>query len=161
MAVTLPYDVVDGLRAVHPDLARAIVAVFEGRKPRGTTRRRPEAQEDAALLSISDRTSIIVVNRALSKGLHGINPVPLGDGRALLALEPGCGLADLEAAVTERLQLALPNAPERRFLSQLRTSIRGWRREGAYRFRSRSIIVVERRRMRRVAGQARQPAKRK
>jgi hypothetical protein len=150
VALTLPAEVVRGLRALHPDLAWAIVALFEKRTPIANGNPHP----DSELVGIGDRNSLIAISRTIFRKLPGIDIVPLTEGRAFLALEPGCGLADLETAVLDRLESAPPGTAERRGLAHLRGQLKIWRRDRALRFHTRAIIVVERVRVR-AARQAR------
>jgi hypothetical protein len=140
VALTLPTQVIRGLRKVHPDLAWAIVAQFEKRGPMGNGNPRAESE----LVSTGGRDSfLIVINRALFKRLPGVNIVPLTEDRAFLALEPGCGIIDLETAVRDRLENPAATIAERRALVHLRSQLRAWRRNRAFRFHYRTIIVVE------------------
>jgi hypothetical protein len=148
VALTLPDEVVRGLRRVHPDLAWAIVQLFEKRPPA----RVDEPQADAELVAIADRRSLIVVNRAVFKSLPGIHIIPLTGNRAVLALEPGRGMTDLELAVLDRLDDSAIDERERKALRRLRTQLRAWRHDRVLRFHSRAIIVVERIRERRRRG---------
>jgi hypothetical protein len=143
VAVTLPTDVVQDLRARDADLARAIVGLVE-------RRRRPDAvaaapRSDVELAAIGGRQSLIVVNRSTFHRLPGVNIVPLAGNRAFLALKSGLGLADLELAVADRLEDGTGAAAERKALASLRNQLREWRRDRSLRFHSRAIIVVERR----------------
>ena len=140
VALTLPDEVVRGLRRLHPDLAWAIVRLFEKRPPAAIE----ETQPDAELVAIAERRSLIVVNRAVFKSLPGINIIPLTGNRAILALEPGRGMSDLELTVIDRLDDPTIDRGERRALGQLRAQLRAWRRDRSLRFHSRAIIVVER-----------------
>jgi hypothetical protein len=152
--LTLPTDVVRGLRKIDDDLAKAIVRLFETAPAWAH-----ESTVDAELLSIADRHSLIVVNALAIRSLPGIDVIPLAGHRAFLALAPGRGVADLELAVIDRLgdARALIDARERRALEQLRRQLRGWRGDSALRFLTRSIIVVETTGARRVKATARQP----
>src|SRR5262245_52778393 len=87
VALTLPEEVVRGLRSIHPDLGWAIVRLVEKastRKP-ATEKRQP----DAELVTIADRRCLIVVNRTVFKRLPGINIIPLHGNQAFLSLEIG------------------------------------------------------------------------
>jgi hypothetical protein len=101
VALTLPHDVLEGLREIDADLAWAIVKLFQKEEHRARPSTRGPA--DAELVRIAGRRSLIVVNRSLFKNLPGIQVVPLADSRAFLALEPGRGMSDLELAVVDRL----------------------------------------------------------
>ncbi len=140
MALTLPAEVVRGLRRVHPDLAWAIVTLFEKRPPTFAI----EEQAAAELVTVADRRSLIVVNRAVFKRLPGVNIVPLAGNRAFLALEPGRGMADLELAVIDRLEDPSLAPRERKAVKALRSQLARWRHDRALRFHTRAIIVVER-----------------
>ena len=144
VAVTLPTDVVQELRTRDPDLARAIVGLVE-RRGHSAGARSKDTSPDVELAGIGARQSLIVVNRAVFRRLPGVNIVPLSDSRAFLALEAGLGLADLELAVADRLEDGALAAAERKPLAQLRAQLREWRTDRSLHFRSRAIIVVERR----------------
>jgi hypothetical protein len=142
VALTLPEEVVRGLRTIHPDLGWAIVRLLEK-----TSTRRPAAekpQPDAELVTIADRRCLIVVNRAIFKRLPGINIIPLHGNQAFLSLEVGRGMTDLELAVIDRLEDPALELLERKALRRLRTHLRAWRHDPLLRFHTRAIIVVER-----------------
>jgi hypothetical protein len=140
VALTLPKETVRGLRRIHPDLAWAIVTLFEKRSPTVATK---EAA-DVDLVTIGGSRSLIVVNPAVFKRLPGVNIIPLSAGRAFLALEPGRGMADLELAVIDRLEAQSLPAAERAALGALRAQVARWRHARTLRFHTRAIIVVER-----------------
>ena len=142
VALTLPEEVVRGLRRIHPDLAWAIVTLFDKDPPRAPAAGEP--QPDAELVTIAERRSLIVVNRAVFKSLPGIHIIPLNGNRAFLALEPGRGMTDLELAVIDRLDDGTVEPRERKALRRLRAQLRTWRHDRALRFHARAIIVVER-----------------
>jgi hypothetical protein len=142
VALTLPREVIEGLRKIDSDLAWAIVTLFEKRPPRGTsaTDKRPP---DTELVSIADRQSLIVVNRSAFKSLPGIQIIPLNGDRAFLALEPGRGMTDLELTVIDRLADPAIPVRERKALKELRARLREWRLAPTLRCHTRTIIVVE------------------
>jgi hypothetical protein len=141
VALTLPEDVVRGLRRIHPDLGWAIVRLLEKASTRKPVADKP--QPDAELVSIADRRSLIVVNRAVFKRLPGINIIPLHGNQAFLALDAGRGMTDLELAVIDRLDDPALDPLERKALQNLRAQLRTWRQDPLMRFHARSIIVVE------------------
>lgn len=143
VAVTLPEDVVDWLQTIHPDPAWAIVSLFERQHDRRA--RAPEtSRADVELVSIGQRRALIVVSQEPFGSLQGVSAIPMGAGRAFLALESGKGMADLELAVVDRLEeRGLPDA-ERNGLTSLRDHLRTWRHDKALTCATRSIIVVER-----------------
>ena len=141
VALTLPEEVVAGLRRIDADLAWAVVRLFEKE-----ARRAPAARTERAiaeLVTIADRRSLIVVSRSAFTRLPGVEIVPVSSTRAFLALEPGLGMSDLELAVGDRLGDARVDARERKALTRLRAQLRRWRRDRGLRFRTRAIIEVE------------------
>jgi len=140
--LTLPDDVVRGLRKIDPDVGWAIVALFEKSPARSPVE--PDAQPDVELVAITDRRSLIVVNRAVINHLRDVNIVPLHGDRAFLALDAGRGTTDLELAVIDSLDDPSLEPRERKALQALRSQLRSWRHDRSLKFHSRSIIVVER-----------------
>jgi hypothetical protein len=141
VALTLPEEVIAGLRKIDADLGWAVVRLFEDK-----TRRAPAAQTERAvvqLVGIAERRSLIVVNRAEFTRLPGVTMVPVSPTRAFLSLEPGLGMSDLELAVTDRLDEEAIDERERKALTRLRAQLRRWRRDRALRFHTRAIIEVE------------------
>jgi hypothetical protein len=143
IAVTLPKEVVDGLRKIHPDLAWAIVTLFEKTPKSRQVPARPQ-QPDAELAAVGGRRFLIVVNPDVFSALPGVSFVPLGRQRAFMALAPGLGMSDLELAVVDRLALPSLPARERQALERLRTQLRAWRTDRGLRSDTRAIIVIER-----------------
>lgn len=142
VALTLPEEVVRGLRSVDPDLGWAIVRLLEKASTRRPATAKP--QPDAELVTIADRRCLIVVNRTVFKRLPGINIIPLHGNQAFLSLEIGRGMTDLELAVIDRLEDPALDLLERKALRNLRTQLRAWRQNPLLRFHTRAIIVVER-----------------
>jgi hypothetical protein len=142
VAITLPEEVVRGLKRVNTDLGWAIVRMFQQRSPRSLPPRRQGG--DSELVHVSNGRSLIVVNRNVFKGLRGVNMIPLHGDRALLALDREAGVADLELAVVDRLAKPSVDVRERTALARLRAQLRRWRRDPALRCQIRSIIVIER-----------------
>jgi hypothetical protein len=142
VALTLPDEVVRGLRKINPDLGWAIVTMFEKRSASMVAH--PRKIDDVELVRIAERLLLIVVNRAVVKRLPGISIVPLDGERAFLALAPNHGMPDLELAVIDRIQDPSCGGQERKILTSLSTRLRTWRRDSNLRFHSRAIIVVER-----------------
>lgn len=140
VALTLPEDVLDWLQTINPDPAWAIVSLFEGQHDRRT---RTHERVDVELVSIGPRRALIVVAQEAFSRLRGVAAIPMGAGRAFLALKSGQGMADLELAVIDRLEdHGLPDT-ERRGLISLRRHLRAWRQDKTLSCTTRSIIVVE------------------
>lgn len=144
VAITLPEEVVRGLKRVHSDLAWAIVQLFEKNSRHNGHAKAPQPRADSELLDVAARRSLIVVNRDVFKELPGINLIQLHDNRAFLALEPGQGVADLELAVIDRMAQPSLAPRERAALNDLRAHLRQWRRDPSLACKTRSIILVER-----------------
>ena len=138
VTLTLPNDVVAWLNTLHPDPAWAVVKLYE----QGTRRARKPAAL-AELVQLPQRRALIMVNVDALKQLPGAAIIPLSDGRGILALEAGKGVADLELAVIDRLEDRAVQDTEREALRALRERLREWRRQGVQ-FESRAIIVANR-----------------
>jgi hypothetical protein len=141
VAVTLPEEVIRGLRRINPDLGWAIVALYEMQNPDRSVV--PQARPGAELVAVGPRRRLIVVRRSLIGALPGVSVVPFDRDRAFLALEPGHGMVDLELAVIDRLDSDVIEERERRGLKELRQLLRKWRRDPDLRFETRAIIVGE------------------
>lgn len=139
--LTLPDNVLAWLRTIHPDPAWAIVSLFEAHQTAGE-RRAPK--DEIELVQLTGKRALIVVSPALLKNVEGASMIPLADGRALIALDPHRGAADLELAIVDRLQRVPGGSREHEELTRLCESLRRWRRIEGLRFHTRSIIVVER-----------------
>lgn len=142
LAVTLPDDVVAWLQGINQDPAWAIVSLFEQQHRRPAARGIPHP--DVQLVEIGPRRALIVVPQSAFVALPGVSVIPLGAGRAFLALEPGKGIAELELAVVDRLEESDLDESEARILTSLRRHLRDWRLDKSLQFSARSIIVVER-----------------
>ena len=127
-------------KKLNRDVSWAIVSLLDRGRSRGTVER---PAGDVELVEIADRRSLIVINQNVVKRIPGIHVIPLNGERSFLALEAGQGIADLELAVVDRLESPALGGRERQALNELRTRLRGWRRDRGLRMQSRSIIVVE------------------
>jgi outer membrane translocation and assembly module TamA len=133
----LPDDVLVWLKTLHNDPAWAIVKLHE----QAVRRRRPVAL--AELVQLPERRALIMVNAQVLSHIPGVAVIPMSDGRGLLALDPGRGVADLELAVIDRLDATRLAPTEREALTALRDRLREWRQQGVV-FESRAIIVATR-----------------
>lgn len=144
VALTLPLDVVEGLRSMHADLAWAIVRLVERSAHGPAARRRREASATPAeLVELSGARALIVVQPRVFAGLRGVSTIPLADGRAFLAFEDRGGIADLEVAILDRIDELPQRSDQRRELAQVRDLVKTWRRESGLVFRTSHIIVAE------------------
>jgi len=141
VAVTLPEEVIRGLRRINADVGWAIVSLFS-RAHRGG-QRGARRHGVAELVAIGRRHSLIVVDRSLVRRLPGVDLVPINSTQALLAVAPGHGVGDIELAVLDRLDFERVRPAERDALTALRAKIRQWRRDPALQFRTRGIVIVD------------------
>jgi hypothetical protein len=138
ISLTVPSDVITWLEGIDDDMAWALVKVYER-----STRNRTKNVEIAELVRFPGDAALIVVKPDLFASLPGVSLIHIAEGRALLALEHGKGVADLELFVLDRLEDRKLTVVEKHALEQLRTMLKGWRQQGI-RFESRSIIVARR-----------------
>ena len=137
VTITLPDDVVRALRAVDPDLSRAIVRLAE--KSSGAIAPRPPVE-----LTHYGHSAVIVVTPIKAiKRLAGVALVPLPDGRALISLDQQIGVAELEVMVGDAMDADGVSPPERAVLESLLDILREARRSRRVRLHERSIIVLE------------------
>jgi hypothetical protein len=140
VTLTLPDDVIGWLEGIDDDLAWAVVKLHE-RSARGVRRK---TNSIADLVQLPGQRALILVQPEPFKRLKGVSIIPLADGRGFLALDANRGVADLELAVLDRLDIPTIGASEREALSVLRTKLKQWRLDGIE-FESRAIIVARRR----------------
>jgi hypothetical protein len=140
--LTLPEDVLKWLGTIHPDPAWAIVNLYE-RGRRGKSLEEPQPPT-AELVPLPNRRALIVVRPQILRGVDGVSFIPLSDGRALLSLADGQGVADLELALIDRLAENDLSESHRQELESLRELLRKWRQTTGLTFRTRSIIVADR-----------------
>lgn len=138
VTLTLPDDVLTWLKSLHSDPAWAIVRLHEQASRRT---RKPIAL--AELMQLPERRALIMVNAEVLSHIPNVSIIPLADGRGLLALQPGRGVADLEIAVIDRLDTPRVAPREREALVALRDKLREWRLQGVQ-FESRAIVVATR-----------------
>jgi hypothetical protein len=144
VALTLPEDVLDLLRTFHRDPGWAIVQLVESTVGGGAGRRASrEPTALAELVYLPGRRGLIVVQPQAFKGLRGVSTIPLADGRAFLAFDQAGGLADLEVAILDALEVAPADSGDHAQLTQIRQIVRAWRRDQRLAFRTKTIIVVE------------------
>ena len=139
VTLTLPEDVIEWLGGIDADLAWAVVKLHE-RSARATRRKQTSL---ADLVQLPGNRALILVQPEPFKRLKGVSIIPLADGRGFLALEANRGVADLELAVIDRLEISATSAVEREALSKLRALLKQWRQDGIE-FESRAIIVAKR-----------------
>lgn len=150
VTITLPEDVIATLRAIDPDIGRAIVRLAEphaGATPEGP----------AVLRSFGNRSVIVVPTNTQLGARTGVELVPLPDGRALIAFDEQLSAPQIELRVADAVaDAALPPA-DRALFESLGRILRGIRRSTTLRLRERRILVIQRNRTRTL----RRPARRR
>jgi hypothetical protein len=96
----------------------------------------------AELVHLRGDRGLIVVQSNVFGRLPGISTIPLANGRAFLAFDQPAGLADLEVAILDKLELSLRSRAERAQLTESLNTVRRWRRDRRLVFQTKSIIVV-------------------
>jgi hypothetical protein len=144
VALTLPKEVLDALRMLHRDPGWAIVQLVEPILRDGPYRRRPRPSAALVeLVHLPGRRSLIVVQPQALTPLPGVSTIPLSDGRAFLAFDHSGGIADLEVAILDQLEVTPARSAERKRLMRVRDIVRAWRQDPGLVFRTKSIIVAE------------------
>ncbi len=139
VTLTLPQDVVAALRRHDTDLSRAVAALAG---PAATL-----VSHEPAELARYGRSAIITViwNRALER-LLDVRLVPLTDGRALISLDGGTGVAELELRARDLLDRGGLKPREWEVIEPLVAILRNARQSRDIEIRQRNIIVMESRR---------------
>jgi hypothetical protein len=136
VTITLPDDIVQALRAVDPDLSRAIVRLAE-------TSGAALVPRPAVELTHYGHSAVIVVARERAvERLAGVELVPLPDGRALISLDQETGVAEFEVRVRDALDAGSASASERIVLEALGEILRTARRSRKVNLQQRGIIVL-------------------
>ena len=145
VAVTLPDEVLDALRRIHPDIGWAIVSAVEARGGGAVSPTPKDARppSEVSLVDIGADQALIVVSTALFRALPGVQLIPLSATQSFLALAPTQGMADLELTVIDRLESGKTRPRETEALEGLLLQLRKWRRDRALVFEPRSIILVK------------------
>jgi hypothetical protein len=146
VTLTLPEDVIDRLCAMDDDLGRAIVALAE----RHTAVRAPRVRR--AEIAAFGNHAVIIVNPAKElQRLPGVQLVPIGNGRALISLEPPYSVPQLELDLRDAIDRGGATEAERQTLTALADILRQSRRSRRVTLEERTIIVLESKRIRRTA----------
>jgi hypothetical protein len=142
VTVTLPEDVLAALAAFDDDLGRAIVRLVE-------TRARVTPLNPVEIASYGSHAVIVVAPVKALKRLSGVQLVPIGGGRCLIALEPPYSVQQLELDLRDALLKDHVSGAERTALESVADILRGARASRGVRPEARTIIVLESRRKRR------------
>jgi hypothetical protein len=143
VTITLPDDVLARLGDIDSDLGRAIVTIVERQRPSRSRPLRP-----AELARYGSHAVIVVTPVKALKRLPGIELVPVGNGRALIALERGVAIPQLELNVRDAMEQGGIKEPERRTLEAIADILRAARLSRGGMLQERTIIVLELKRRR-------------
>jgi hypothetical protein len=144
VTLTLPEDVITRLRTVNSDLGRAVVGLAERHPHRRVTRQ--------AEISAYGNHAVIVVHPARAlKRLPGVELVPIGDGRALIALEGDISVSQLELEIRDVVDRGEVRGEEKATLDAIADILRRARLSRSVSLKQRTIIVLEAKRQRRRA----------
>ena len=144
VTLTLPEDVIARLDAVDTDLGRAIVMLAERH---ATGRGRPPRRAEIAAYG---NHAVISVNPVgVLKRLPGVQLVPIGNGRALIALAQEISVSQLELDLRDAIERGAIKQVERQTLEALADILRRARLSPSVSIEQRTIIVLESKRRRR------------
>jgi hypothetical protein len=144
VTLTLPEDVIERLGRVDADLGRAIVALAE-QHPRSRAPRRRRAE----VTSYGNHAVIVVTPAKELSRLPGVQLVPIGNGRALISLEPPYSVPQLELELRDAIERGDAPASEQQTLTAIAEILRQTRHSRRVRLEERTIIVLESKRSRR------------
>jgi len=149
VTLTLPEDVIERLHAIDEDLGRAIVTLAErqvhSRRVGAARLHRPE-------VAAYGNHAVIVVHPAKPlRRLPGVQLVPIGNGRALIALAAGYSVPRLELDLRDAIDQPDTPAAERETLNALADILRASRQSPSVSLEERTIIILESKRTRRKA----------
>jgi hypothetical protein len=144
VTITLPEDVLARLGTVETDLGRAIVTLVERNGAR-----RVRTAEPTEIAHYGNHAVIIVTPVKALKRIAGVQLVPIGNGRALIALQHPHSIPELELGVRDALERGDVSALERQTLDGLADILRHTRSSRAISLEERTIIVLESKRQRR------------
>jgi hypothetical protein len=143
VTVTLPEDALARLASIDPDLGRAIVASVD-RMARPRARITPPAE----LATFGKHAVILVTPIKALKRIAGVELIPIGRNRALIALDGAHQIPRLELDIRDAIERNGTNPVERRALESLADILRDARLSHRLTVEERTIIVLESRRRR-------------
>jgi hypothetical protein len=133
--------VLDRLSALNPDVGRAIVALVERRRAP-----EPRAVRHAEIATYGRHAVIVVTPLRSLKRLPGVQLVPIGGGRCLIALDKPHATPDLELDIRDAVSRRAASGPEREALESLGDILRRARADRGVKVTERTIIIIEARR---------------
>ena len=145
VTLTLPEDVLERLAAIDADLGRAIVSCVEHAANPTLPRTRPPAE----ISSFGNHAVILVTPIKALKRIAGVELIPIGGNRALIALDGTQQVARLELDVRDAIDGGPRDPVARRALAALADLLRDARLSSKLTVAERTIIVLESLRRRR------------
>jgi len=145
VTVTLPEDVIARLGSIDVDLGRAIVSLVE--RKRATPDKK--AAQPAELTSYGKHSVIVVPPLNALKQLEGVELIPIGANRALIALEGPHRVPGLELAVRDALERRAVHQAGRPTLEAIARILQRARLSDDVAIEERTIIVLLYKRQRR------------
>lgn len=146
VTVTLPEDVLARLSAIDVDLGRAIVTAVER-----SSAPRSKLPPPAELATYGKHAVILVTPIRALRELPGVELIPIGGNRALIALEGVHQIPRLELDVRDAMERNAAEPAQRAALSALADILRDARLSPQLTVAERTIIVLEYGRRRRGA----------
>lgn len=138
VTVTLPEDVLERLGAIDGDLGRAIVRAVEREAAP-----RPRLPPPAELATYGNHAVILVTPIKALRQLPGVELIPIGANRALIALDGVQQIPRLELAVRDAIERNAPDPAQRAALASLAKILRDARLSPQLKVAERSVIVLE------------------
>ena len=139
VTVTLPEDVLSRLEAAGHDVGEAIVNLVERHAPR----RPAAALRGPELTAYGSHAVIVVTPNKVLKRLPGVQLVPIGSGRALIALDAPRTIAQFELDLRDASEWPDISAADRESLGAIAKILRQSRRSRDVSLEERTLIVVE------------------
>lgn len=134
VTLTLPDDVIERLGRVDADLGRAVVRLAQSHEPASST-------SGVEVAAFGSRAVILVSPIRALAALPGVELVPIGDGRALIALDEQVTEQAFELMVRDRLDDNTLKVSDRELFAVLAATLREARAET--RVTSRRILVLQ------------------
>ena len=136
VTVTLPEGTFETLRAIDPDLSRAIVRLAERARP--SRRRHPPAQ-----LAVFGRRAVITVRPTKTlEQRAGVDLVPLPDGGALISFDQPRSVEELELLLYDALDDPRMSDEDRQIFKAIGAILTQARRSREVTLLRRTIIVL-------------------
>ena len=143
VTLTLPEDTLALLERRDEDLSRAIVGLLEG-----SSRAAREAHPPAEIVAYGRHAVIFVAAVPALRRIPGVELIPVGRHRALISLAPPQTVPRLELEIRDVLEGGELTTGERAALEGVASILREARTSETYALAERTVIVLERRRVR-------------